>query len=160
MDGIEIPREVADAEGVPEDLDANIGGPYEFPSPTRRRTSGVLFLAGAGLAGLGAGLGLPSGLYVVAGVLVIIGLFHFLAAWELTTDAADALAAAGREVSFPVGHASAAVAFEGWRSRPVWHVLVYAAEEPPTTRGLVRIDAVGGAVLGEVFEEAVLGTEY
>ena len=160
MDGIEIPREVADAEGVPEDLDSNVAGPYEFPSPTRRRTSGILFLAGAVLAGLGAALGLPSGLYILAGGFVLVGLFHFLSAWELKTTAADALAAAGREVSFPIGHASAAIAFEGWRSRPVWHVLVYAADDPPATRGLVRVDAVGGAVLGEAFEEEVPDTEY
>lgn len=160
MDGIEIPREVADAEGVPEDLDSNVGGPYEFPSPTRRRTFGIIYLAGAGLAVLGVALGLPSGIFGLAGLLVIIGLFHFLSSWELTTDAETALAAAGREVSFPVGHASAAVAFEGWRSRPVWHVLVYAADDPPATRGLVRVDAVSGGVLGEAFEEPVPGTEY
>jgi hypothetical protein len=157
MDGIEIPREVADAEGVPEDLDSNVGGPYEFPSPTRRRNFGIIFLAGAGLAVVGAAVDLATGLYVLAGVLVVIGLFHFLSAWELKTSAEDALAAAGREVSFPVGHASAAVTFEGWRSRPVWHVLVYAADDPPATRGLVRVDAVSGAVLGGVFEESVSG---
>jgi len=160
MDGIEIPRELADAEGVPEDLDSNVAGPYEFPSPTRRRTSGMFFGAGAVLAALGAALGLPAGLYMLAGVLAVIGLFHFLSAWELNTTAEEALASAGREVSFPVGHASAAVTFEGWRSRPVWHVLVYAADDPPVTRGLVRVDAVSGAVLGEPFEEPVLSTEY
>lgn len=159
MDGIEIPRELADAEGVPEDLDANVAGPYEFPSPTRRRVSGVTFLGGSLLAALGAALGLPAGLYVLAGVLVIIGMFHFVSAWELNTTVEEALAAAGREISFPVGHASAAVTFEGWRSRPVWHVLVYSAEEPPVTRGLVRVDGVKGTVLGEPYEESISGTE-
>ena len=158
MDGIRIPRELADAEGVPEDLDANVDRPYEFPSPTRRRTSGFMFLAGAALAALGAVLGMPTGLYVLAGVLVVIGLFHFLSAWELKTNAEDALSSASREVSFPVGHASAAVTFEGWRSRPVWHVLVYAAEGSPSARGLVRVDAVNGEVLGEPFEETISGT--
>ena len=157
MDGIEIPRVVAEAEGVPEDLDSNVAGPYEFPSPTRRRTSGVTFLVGAGLAALGALLGLPHGLYVLAGVLLLIGMFHFVSAWELNTGAEEALATAGREVSFPVGHASAAVTFEGWRSRPVWHVLVYAAGDSPSSRGLVRVDAVSGAVVGEPYEEDVSG---
>lgn len=160
MAGIEIPRGVADAEGVPEDLDSNVAGPYEFPSPTRRRTSGMIFLVGAVLASLGALLGLPAGLYVLAGGLAIIGLFHFVAAWELRTSAEDALTSASREVSFPVGHASAAVTFEGWRSRPVWHVMVYAADDPPATRGLVRVDAVSGAVLGEAYEERVPSGEY
>ncbi len=157
MDGIEIPRELADAEGVPEDLDSSVAGPYQLPSPTRRRTSGVVFLLGAALAVLAAALGLPTGLYVLAGFLLIIGVFHFMSAWELGTSAEDALSSASREVSFPVGHASAAVTFEGWRSRPVWHVLVYAAEGSPSARGLVRVDAVNGKVLGEPFEEAVGG---
>jgi hypothetical protein len=155
MAGIEIPRELADAEGVPDDLDANLEGAYEFPSPTRRRTSGFIFLAGALLAALGAALGLPAGLFVMAGGLAAVGFYHFLSAWQMGTTAEEALAAAGPEVSFPVGHASAAVTFEGWRSRPVWHVLVYSADEPPSTRGLVRVDAVSGQVLGEVYEEEV-----
>ena len=155
MDGIEIPREVADAEAVPDDLDANLTGPYEFPSPRRRKLSGAAFLAGTLIAVLGAISGLPSGLFVLAGVLAIIGLFHFLTAWNLKTTAEEALAVAGPEVSFPVGHASAALTFEGWRSRPVWHVLVYSADDPPAARGLVRVDGITGEVLGETFEEEV-----
>jgi len=155
MDGIEIPREVAEAQGVPEDLDANVPGPYEFPSPIRRRISGGVFLVGALLAAVGAALGLPSGVYVLAGALTIIGVYHFLASWTLGVAAEQALAVAGRKVSFPVGHASAAVTFEGWRSRPVWHVLLYSADDPPTTRGLVRVDGVTGTAVGRAFEEDV-----
>ena len=103
MDGIEIPREVADAEGVPEDLDANLAGPYEFPNPRRRRLSGYAFLVGALIAAVGGVGGLPPGLFVLAGALMVIGMFHFLTAWELKTSAEQALDAAGREVSFPVG---------------------------------------------------------
>ena len=157
MDGIEIPREIADTEGMPEDLDANLGGPYEFPSPTRRRTAGFIFLGGAGVAVLGVLLGLPAALYVLAAALGLIGLFHFVTAWELNTAAEEALAVAGREISFPIGHASAAVTFEGWRSRPVWQVMVYSADDPPSTRGLVRVDAVTGIGLGKAYEEPVGG---
>jgi len=39
-------------------------------------------------------------------------------------------------------------------------VMVYAADDPPVTRGLVRVDAVSGKVLGEAFEEEVPSTEY
>ena len=97
--------------------------------------------------------GLPAGLYGLAGTLLIIGTLHFLTAWPLNTTAEEALTAAAREVSFPVGHASAAATFEGWRSRPVWQVLVYSADDPPTSRGLVRVDGVDGAVAGKVHEE-------
>lgn len=155
MDGIEIPREVADAEGVPEDLDANRGSPYRFPNPRRRRAAGVVFLAGGALAALGASLGLPTHLFVLAAFLVLVGSYHFAASWDLTVGEEEALAAAGRRVPFPVGHASAAVAFEGWRSRPVWHVLLYAADEPPSQRALVRVSGLDGSVLGDPFIEAV-----
>lgn len=155
MGGIEIPKELADAERVPGDLDANLPGSYEFPRPRRRRTSGFIFIVGALLAVLGATQGLPSGLYVMAGVLAAVGGYHFLSAWELSTTAEEALAATGREVSFPVGHSSAAVVFEGWRSKPIWHVLVYSSDDPPTIRGLVRVDAVTGAVLDQAYEEEV-----
>lgn len=157
MDGIEIPREVADAEGVPEDLDANLGGPYEFPSPRRRRLSGVVYLAGAALAALGAVLGLPAGMYGIAGLLLILGIYHFATAWDLIVGDNRALAEASRRVSFPVGHASAVVVFEGWRSRPIWQVMLYSADEPPSRRGIVRVDAAAGTVIGEPYEEATDG---
>jgi len=56
-------------------------------------------------------------------------------------------------VQFPVGHASAVVGFDGLRARPVWNVLVFSADEPPTQRGLVRVDAVDGHVVESVTEE-------
>ena len=40
----------------------------------------------------------------------------------------------------------------GCRARPVWRILLYSADEPPATRGLVQLDAVDGRVLGEYTE--------
>ena len=61
--------------------------------------------------------------------------------------------AASKEVGFPVGHASAQLGWRGLRSRPTWRILLYSAEEPPQTRGLVLVDGVDGTVL-EHFTEA------
>ena len=36
--------------------------------------------------------------------------------------------------------------------RPVWRILLYSADEPPTMRGLVEFDAVDGHVMGEYTE--------
>lgn len=155
MDEAESSRDVPDPEGETGPLGFDAAGRYEIPNPTRRRVSGYVFLGGALLAVLGVPAGLPGGLFIMAGVLAVLGLLHFLAGWRLTTSAEEALAVAGREVSFPVGHASAVVTFAGWRSRPVWQVMVYSADDPPTTRGLVRLDGVSGTVLGEAYEEEV-----
>ena len=62
------------------------------------------------------------------------------------------LAVASRTVGFPVGHASAQLAWRGLLSRPAWRILVYSADEPPSIRGLVELDAVDGHVLGEYTE--------
>jgi hypothetical protein len=34
----------------------------------------------------------------------------------------------------------------------VWRILVYSADEPPSIRGLVELDAVDGHVIGEYTE--------
>jgi hypothetical protein len=153
--GIHVPRELADAEGVPIDLDANVGdSEWGVPSPIRRRTAGWLYLGGAMVAGIGALVGLGSGLWIGVVGLGVLAAVHFLAAWPLEVDEQAALRASVREVPFAVGHASAAVRFSGWRSRPVWHVIVYDASEPPAQRALIRVDGVTGDLVGGTYVEA------
>ena len=79
--------------------------------------------------------------------LALLGIYHLQAGWSLGVDEADALVAAVREVGFPVGHASAQMAWRGLRSRPTWRVLVYSNESPPERRGLVFVDGVDGSVV-------------
>lgn len=153
--GIHVPRDVADAEGLPIDLDANVGEEFRVPSPSRRRIGAWVYLVGAAMVVVGALAGLGSGLYWVAIGLVALAAVHALAAWPLAVDEQQALRAAVRLVPFPVGHASAAVRFRGWRSRPVWHVVVYDATEPPANRALLRIDGVTGTEVGEPYLEAL-----
>ena len=54
---------------------------------------------------------------------------------------------------FPVGHASAQLAWRGLRSRPTWRILVYSNESPPEHRGLVYIDGVNGEVVAKYVEK-------
>ncbi len=143
----EIPREIAEQEGVPEDLDSTVVGPYAVPSPERRRRAGYVYLAAAALAALAAAAGWGRGLWLAAGALAVIAAYHLVAAWPLTVREGRALEIASRTVEFAVGHASAAVGFTGWRARPVWNVLVFSADEPPTQQGLVRVDALTGEVV-------------
>lgn len=138
---------------LPAELDVTAYvGPYVFPDIKRRRIAGTLY-ALVGAACLGAGLSYDNGGFVFAAVLLgLAAAYHFLAAWPLRIDQTEALATASRTVGFPVGHASAQLAWRGLRSRPTWRILVYSADEPPTIRGLVELDAVDGAVLGEYTE--------
>ena len=151
--GIEVPEEVAAAQGLPEDLDASILGPYTIPNLTRRRRAGAYYLGGAVVVALLVAAGLPAGMWLIVGVLAAIGLYHFLAAFDLKVADTEALSIANQQSEFPVGHASAAIGFEGWRARPIWNILVFSADDPPSKRGLVRVDAVNGEVKDVLVED-------
>lgn len=152
---IEIPRDIADAEGVPEDLDANLSTDFAFPNPRRRRTAGAVYGVAAAMAAVGAMTGLGNGLWLAALGLAALAGYQLASAWDLTVGEGQALSTAAGHLSFAIGHASAAVRFAGWRSRPVWHVIAYSADEPPTKRGLVLIDGVDGHLRGVPYEEPI-----
>ena len=140
---------------LPDDLDARgvgLVGPYVFPDNDRRRIPGLLYLVLATATVVVVVLvdGSPlvdSGLVAGAVGLALVGAYHLQAGWSLEGDEADALVAAVRAVGFPVGHASAQMAWRGLRSRPTWRVLVYSNESPPERRGLVFVDGVDGSVV-------------
>ncbi len=152
--GIYIGKEAAEAEAIPDELNADEVGEYRFPDPQRRRTAAALY----GLLALALAItGVVAGprWWVGAALAGLISVWHVLAAWPLGIDQEQALAAAAAEVPFAVGHASAAIAFSGPRARPRWHVILYSADSPPSQRSLVQLDAVTGAVLDEVYTEMV-----
>lgn len=150
---IEVDADVAAAAEMPDDLDANVFGPYAVPDPARRRRAGLVYLAGAAIVALGILLGLPTGMWLMAAVLVIVAAYHQIAGTHLAVREAEALTAANRSTEFPVGHASAQLGFEGWRARPIWNVLVFSADDPPSQRGLIRVDAQSGEVVDQYTEE-------
>jgi hypothetical protein len=159
----EGPDRLDDAEvtdELPEDLDAaGYVGPYIFPNNNRRRIPGILYLlVGAACVVLWA-VADDEAVYVNVGflgggvLLLAAGGYHLLAGWNLDVDERDALVAATRHVGFAVGHASAQLGWRGLRSRPTWRILLYSAEEPPRTRGLVLVDGVDGEIVADLVEE-------
>jgi hypothetical protein len=153
MDGIEIPRDVAEQEHVPADLDSTRLGPYRFPDPRRRRTAAVVYLVLAVIVALVA----PNspGRWVAVALAAALAGWHWLAAWPRKVEPEAALATAAIDAPFPIGHASAALTFHGWRARPRWHVVVYDAGEPPSQRALIVLDAVTGQRVGEPYVEDI-----
>ena len=141
------------ADELPADLDVTAYvGPYLFPSPRRRLGAAAWLSAGALIGLAGYLISGNSGLLGAAIGLVVILAYHVATAWPLVVDQTDALVVATRTVGFPVGHASGQLTWRGLRSRPTWRILLYSADTPPTTRGLVELDAVDGHVLGQYTE--------
>lgn len=140
---------------LPADLDADaavFAGAYEFPDNSRRRIPGLIYLTLA--AGCLAVWQFADDSPVVnagwgwaALVLGLVGVFSITSGWRMHVDEKQALVAAHQAAGFPVGHASAQQVWHGVRSRPTWRVLAYSAEEPPTQRALVLVDAIDGRVV-------------
>ena len=149
---IEIPREVADAADMPDDLQSIVLEPYAVPNTRRRRRAGGVYLAAAAMTALAIILGLPGGMWLMVLAFLAIALYHRLGGWDLAVMDGEALEIANREAEFPAGHASAALNFGGWRARPIWNVLMFSADDPPTERGLVRVDGLTGEVVGSYTE--------
>ncbi len=141
-------------DALPDDLKVESAyvGPYQFPDVRRRRIAATLYAIVAALA-IWAGVSASNSGLVAGGALVAaVALYHLACAYPLAVDQTEALAAASRAVGFPVGHASAQVTWRGLRSRPMWRVLVYSADDPPSLRGIVELDAVDGGLLYESSE--------
>ena len=139
---------------LPEDLDlSGFVGPHTFPNNNRRRIPAVLYVLFGGLCLLLWATREDSSALVNAGILwagiglVLFGLYGLVAGWTLRVEESDASATASAQVAFPVGHAAAQMVWRGWLSRPTWRILLYSDENPPTQRGIVLVDGVGGGVL-------------
>lgn len=153
-----MPEEYRDE--LPDDLDVTgFVGPYQFPDNKRRRIPALIYLlSGAALIAMYLAAGddavlVNRGTLIVGIGLALVGLYGFAAAYPLSFDESQALAVAGRKAGFAVGHASAQLGWRGLRSRPTWRILLYSADEPPTKRGLVLVDAVDGQVVDSFVED-------
>ena len=149
-EGIHIDFDLAESIAIEEELDANVVGVFLFPDPRRRRIAGWVFLVAAVVSVL-----VIEGGWIVGVGFGLLAVWQFLSAWPLAIDEHEAMTVAGGVVDFPVGHASAAVRFHGWRSRPRWAVVLYSATEPPNQRGLVVVNAVNGEVVETPFVEDI-----
>ncbi|MFT7475617.1 MAG: hypothetical protein ACI81L_002556 [Verrucomicrobiales bacterium] len=146
---------------LPDDLNAaDFVGPYLFPNNSKRRIPGVLYLLiGAAIVVLwwsrdGESSPLVNGGVALAAVgLIVVGLYHVQGGWNLAVDEQDALVEATKAVGFPVGHASAQMAWRGLRSRPTWRILLYSNESPPKSRGFAMVDGVDGEVITTLVED-------
>jgi len=138
---------------LPEELDITVARPYQVPDNTKRRIAAYCYLVAAAACGAGTAVSGNGGLLAAAVFLAVAAAYHFATAWPLKLDETAALAASAVAAGFPVGHASAQLAWRGLRSRPVWRVLLYSADEPPSRRGLVELDAVDGEILGTYTED-------
>jgi hypothetical protein len=156
--GSEPNNEIRDQ--LPDDLNAaEYVGPYQFPDNSRRRRPAIIYGAAALLCVVlwltrsDAPSRVNSGMLWAALILGAVAVLSYTSGWRMQVDEKQALVVAQGAVGFAAGHASAQQVWRGLRSRPTWRVLVYSAENPPTTRGLVLVDAVSGDVVEHLVQD-------
>lgn len=156
---------MADAEEIRDELPADLNavgfvGAYDFPDNSRRRVPGYIYL-GLAAACLTAwilrhnhrAVLVNNGFLLAAGLLGALGILCLTSGWKLGLDEKEALAKATGAVGWPIGHASAQMAWRGLRSRPIWRILAYSVEEPPKRRAFVVIDAIDGKTIEHFTED-------
>jgi hypothetical protein len=156
--GSEPNNEIRDQ--LPDDLNAaEYVGPYQFPDNSRRRRPAIIYGVAALLCVVlwltrsDAPSRVNSGMLWAALILGAVAVLSYTSGWRMQVDEKQALVVAQGAVGFAAGHASAQQVWRGLRSRPTWRVLVYSAENPPTTRGLVLVDAVSGDVVEHLVQD-------
>ncbi len=156
----------ATGDQLPADLNLDeYVGVATFPDPGRRRLVGFGWVVTGAIAFAITARSGTDGVLVNKGLVgfaigcTIIGLYHVIAGTKLRFRETDALAIASKEVGFPIGHASAQLGFHGLLARPIWRILVYSADNPPTKRGMVLINGRDGTVLGNYVEDNPEGPE-
>ena len=145
---------------LPDELNAaEFVGPYLFPNNNRRRIPAILYVVIAVICITVWAVRrnddpvlVNRGVLIAGLALLLWAVYHWQAGWNLTVDENDALVAATRAVGFPVGHASAQLGWRGLRSRPTWRILLYSNEAQPAKRGLVLVDGIDAAVVGQFVE--------
>lgn len=150
--------ETESKDELPQDLDVTkYVGPYQFPSPTKRKTAAMSITVVAIICMI-FGI-LASNISMIGGsaAMLIIALIFFIASWPLKVNDLDALTKAAAQAPFPVGHASAQLCFTGWTSKPLWRVVIFSSDDPPSQRGMVEIDAMSANIVSTYFDDR--GTE-
>src|SRR6266498_52551 len=121
-----MPDDASDAPGdvrdqLPHDLDASgYVGPHKFPDNSRRRIPGAIYLAIAAtcfatwlVRRADHPVLVNRGFLGAAVLLAIVGVYSITSGWRMTVDEREALVTATRTLGFPVGHASAQLAWRG-----------------------------------------------
>lgn len=147
------------ADTEPSLNEFEVPGPNLFVDNRRRRVPGVSYVVIGVAAVIVSLVRAPHdpvlvnvGVTVAGVLLIVVGVYSFIAGIGLDVDEEEALRLAAAAVPHPMGHAAAQMGWRGWMSRPTWRILWYSAEDPPHHRGLVLVDGHDGRVLDTVIE--------
>ena len=159
VDGIDISREDAEKQIVPDDLNSLAVGSYIIPNPNRRRTYGYLLI----FTSISSYVlfDLTNWLSVLYGSLLVFlfGIFVLLIDNAVNIKQSDVISHIMKHVPNSIGYYSIALTFSFFKQirflKPIWTVIVYDHENPPKQKTIVEIDAANGDLVSETYTESI-----
>lgn len=159
IEGIDISKDDAEKQVVPEDLNSLAVGSYIIPNPKRRKLYGFVLIVTGLLSqivfSLTGWLSVSSG----SSLIVMFGLFILLIDNSVNIKQNEVIKNIENNVPHSIGYYSIALTFELINSfkflKPIWTVIVYDHKNPPTKKTIIEIDAANGDLVSEVYTESI-----
>jgi len=156
IDGIEIDKDVAEETLLPDDLNSLAVGSYVVPDPSKRKQYPYVVL-GVVLLIYITSLMIDFVSFVpVIIILSIVSLLLFVVNNEFKIRQQEVIEKISNNIDHSIGYYSIALTFQFTLKQiltPVWTVIVYSHENPPSNKTIIEISAFSGRVITEPYTE-------
>jgi hypothetical protein len=156
VDGIEIDKDVAKETLLPDDLNSLAVGSYVVPDPSKRKQY-PYFVLGVVLLIYITSLMIDFVSFVpVIIILSIVSLLLFVVNNKFKIRQQEVIEKISNNIDHSIGYYSIALTFQFTLKQiltPVWTVIVYSHENPPSNKTIIEISAFSGRVITEPYTE-------
>jgi len=156
VDGIEIDKDVAKESLLPDDLNSLAVGSYVVPDPSKRKQYPYVVL-GVVLLIYITSLMIDFVSFVpVIIILSIVSLLLFVVNNKYKIRQQEVIEKISNSIDHSIGYYSIALTFQFTFKQiltPVWTVIVYSHENPPSNKTIIEISAYSGRVITEPYTE-------
>ena len=156
VDGIEIDKDIAEENLLPDDLNSLAVGSYVVPDPRKRKQYPYVVL-GVVLLSFITSLIIDFVSFIpVIIILSIIALLLFLVNNKFKIQQQEVIERITNNIDHSIGYYSIALTFQFTFKNiltPVWTVIVYSHENPPLNKTIIEINAFNGKVITEPYTE-------
>ena len=156
VDGIEIDKDVAKETLLPDDLNSLAVGSYVVPDPSKRKQYPYVAL-GVVLLIYITSLMIDFVSFVpVIIILSIVSLLLFVVNNKYKIRQQEVIEKISNNIDHSIGYYSIALTFQFTLKQiltPVWTVIVYSHENPPSNKTIIEISAFSGRVITEPYTE-------
>ena len=153
MSGIDISEADASKENLPEDLNSLAYGAYRLPDLSRRRLFAYIILFFC-ISSFTLSYFLQIRIFTYPGVIfLIIFVYIYSLNNQIKIDQSEVIETTAKYIDHSVGYYSVALTFNGLFLHPVWTVIIYDHNIPPSCRSIIEINANTSELIGEVYKE-------